>query len=389
MKKLNALTSLRFFAAMAIVLEHARGTFMTAQSLPNLLYSYGVSFFFVLSGFILTSVYRDQLNSISDVLRYYAVRIGRIWPLHVLTLLLVILSVPSNFRVVGGETGSGVFLANLFLVQAWIPMVKFYYSYNAASWSISAEMFFYLLLPFLLHRWSSTWLWKSLVVMAVVSTILTVTTMLRLPDFDLHEPLAVSVPGFSYVSPYVRIAEFVIGMLAANVFSSIIQRAPRSIVLWTAIEVASVLLIVLLNRCVTGIFGHDVIHTTWKVFIGSTAAVPAFFVVILAAAMQRGLFSRLLNFKPLVVLGNASFALYMIHQVVLGFISLHHDDYFAGIADGTLFCGYLVTVLVLSLVLWRGVEEPCRNLVKRLAFKSRPAPQKLPTPSAEASSGRL
>ncbi len=67
-KRLDALTSLRFFAAIAIVVHHSNGIFWNAADLGAL--DVGVSFFFALSGFILTYVYHDMEGNKRDVLMY-------------------------------------------------------------------------------------------------------------------------------------------------------------------------------------------------------------------------------------------------------------------------------------------------------------------------------
>jgi len=57
-KNLTALTSLRFFAAAAIVLHHSKESFQITSGIsPSIPFASGVSFFFVLSGFIMSYVY--------------------------------------------------------------------------------------------------------------------------------------------------------------------------------------------------------------------------------------------------------------------------------------------------------------------------------------------
>ncbi|MDZ4834596.1 MAG: hypothetical protein SGJ27_12525, partial [Candidatus Melainabacteria bacterium] len=58
--KLDALTSLRFFAACLIIVEHAKGHFYILDALPeNFIWNQGIAFFFVLSGFILCYIYPE------------------------------------------------------------------------------------------------------------------------------------------------------------------------------------------------------------------------------------------------------------------------------------------------------------------------------------------
>jgi hypothetical protein len=71
--KLNALTSLRFFAAFAIVVEHSRGLLLPPDILTDWPLDQGVSFFFVLSGFILVYVY-PEIQTSDLVLRFWTAR---------------------------------------------------------------------------------------------------------------------------------------------------------------------------------------------------------------------------------------------------------------------------------------------------------------------------
>src|SRR5260370_9304602 len=87
--KLDALTGLRFFAAFAIVIHHSRGTFLTADRLSDWPLDSAVSFFFVLSGFVLTHVY-PQLPSREHIGKFLFSRFSRIWPVHLFSLFLTL-----------------------------------------------------------------------------------------------------------------------------------------------------------------------------------------------------------------------------------------------------------------------------------------------------------
>jgi peptidoglycan/LPS O-acetylase OafA/YrhL len=77
MKKIDSLTSLRFFAAACIVLGHGASRFHYRFDLFDL--RHGVTFFFVLSGFILSYTYAnfDWKNNYRD---FFAARIARLYP---------------------------------------------------------------------------------------------------------------------------------------------------------------------------------------------------------------------------------------------------------------------------------------------------------------------
>ena len=85
--KLDALTGLRALAALAVFAQH----FMRIMEIKVNLGPIGgiaVSFFFVLSGFILVYVYKGRLTS-STTPKFYFTRFARIWPLHIACLLLM------------------------------------------------------------------------------------------------------------------------------------------------------------------------------------------------------------------------------------------------------------------------------------------------------------
>ncbi|HTX50677.1 MAG TPA: acyltransferase [Caulobacteraceae bacterium] len=148
---LKPLTSLRFFAAMWVVLYHYWPNLAVA-GMPTLVAKgyLGVECFFVLSGFILCHVY---LAAFEDGRFHYAdflwTRLARIYPMHLATLvgvgLLGGLALAAGLAVDPNVVALSALPANLALVQAWgfAPVA----GWNHPSWSISAEWFAYLLFP--------------------------------------------------------------------------------------------------------------------------------------------------------------------------------------------------------------------------------------------------
>ena len=149
--KLDQLTSLRFFAALMIVYHHSTGQF-GIKGISGINFGQGVSFFFVLSGFILAYVY-PKLESWIEIKRFLRARVARLWPGYVASFLL-------GFWLAPYAWDTKIAITNLLMVQAWIPMSSYYFSYNAVSWSISTEFFFYFIFSFLIINWNSTWLIK-------------------------------------------------------------------------------------------------------------------------------------------------------------------------------------------------------------------------------------
>src|SRR5262249_34775305 len=86
--KINPLTSVRFLAAAAVVVSHARPHFACLDNVPDrLVFGQCVSFFFVLAGFILTLVY-PAFASGKELSAFLVKRVARLWPLHISVTLL-------------------------------------------------------------------------------------------------------------------------------------------------------------------------------------------------------------------------------------------------------------------------------------------------------------
>jgi peptidoglycan/LPS O-acetylase OafA/YrhL len=150
----NQLESLRGIAAILVVFFHCDYFFPPVKYIMLLNKGYlFVDLFFVLSGFVIYINYYNKLNNFRKFKEFIILRLGRIYPLHILTTLLFLL-VPiieylTNDYGIGKSNISLLnILSNLFLIQAW--GFNDFYSLNAASWSISTEFFAYLLFGFLL-----------------------------------------------------------------------------------------------------------------------------------------------------------------------------------------------------------------------------------------------
>ncbi|WP_215414323.1 acyltransferase family protein, partial [Escherichia coli] len=83
-------TFLRFFAAAMIVLGHGHGLFGSLGIATTISLAQGVSFFFVLSGFILTYNY-PKLKTFAEVKGFYVARFARILPSHLFAMLLLVI----------------------------------------------------------------------------------------------------------------------------------------------------------------------------------------------------------------------------------------------------------------------------------------------------------
>ena len=175
----------------------------------------GVSFFFVLSGFILTYVY-PRLESRSAVRQFLWARIARVWPCHVFALGLMPLAATSS----GFSLSSlwrpdrwGPNLATILLVNSWVPTQAYYHTFNTPSWSVATEFGFYLAFPILLWRLDRNWPIKLAFCLSTAIALIAYSQRMQL-SFD--DSTGVTVTGLLYMNPLARMFEFCLGMVAAT-----------------------------------------------------------------------------------------------------------------------------------------------------------------------------
>jgi len=152
------LEALRGIAALCVVVFHARWTNAITQWRFFQNSSLMVDFFFVLSGFVICYSYAERLTSGSDALRFLWLRLGRLYPLHLVLLLVfaslnligflskTTLSIPAALSAFAVKNG-WAFFCNVLLVHSLGVLHSF--SFNYPSWSISTEFYTYILFAIL------------------------------------------------------------------------------------------------------------------------------------------------------------------------------------------------------------------------------------------------
>ena len=352
--KMAPLTSLRFFAAAVIVLYHFQYPF-NYQLPANLNYSIPITLFFVLSGFVLTTRYRD-FTAPRAFVEYYVARVARIWPLHI--LLLVILAFYSPYLLYQPVLA----LANFLLVQSWVPDVNFSMSLNGVAWTISDEIFFYLLFPLVILTRGYLWLWM------LFSATLTLALII-VGNTTAGTAIGTAAETFLHTGPPVRFLEFLLGVSAALLF----VRMPRpkwGATLWTVAEAIAVGLIAgslylagVVDPLLWQVLGPA--GSAWFYFDG---AAPLFAVAIFIFGYSSGLISKALSTPVLVLLGEASFATYMIHQ--MGTSLALGQGWLPKTWNPITFLATLAITYALSIASLKYFETPIRYLAKR--FLARP-----------------
>lgn len=385
--KLDALTSLRFFAALAIVVEHSRGTFLSERVLAAWPLDQAVAFFFVLSGFVLFHVYPDLPNK-QAVARFWLARVARIWPAH-LGALVVLLLLAGNqmYRLLGTDSVS-IIAANLLLVHAWIPLREFYFSLNAVSWTISTEWAFYLLFPILVLGFKSSWHWKLLGTAALLVGLMVICTVRGVPGYS-DDYNGMTTTGLLYVSPLARLFEFVLGMCCGLWWHRIRPRLGSNVIAWTVLEVAA-FAFALWSIQDGRLQLAALIHSSRRLTAGQEWVVHAsgcfgFAVLIWVMASGTGLIGRSLTLSPLIFLGEISYGIYLLHQVLIFGYSIH-IAIMPTMPTVLQWPAYLAVLLAASSLSYFLLEQPLRAKIRALgqrrARQFQLAPTREHSPSA-------
>jgi peptidoglycan/LPS O-acetylase OafA/YrhL len=351
--KIDALTSLRFFAAALIVVLHGTQVFGHIKFTDHFAIFQAVGFFYVLSGFILAYTYDGVPLTGAALSKYALSRVARVLPVHLFTAALA-------YTFIAGVRGPlHIMITNLLLLQAWIPGFEYSYSLNGVSWSISDEVFFYAMLPLLLIDLSRAWLRNVAVSAVITGTILYIARHAQDP----------TLTWANYIFPLTRLFEFVVGVASFHLYRRLAPRIKglpaRSA---TVLEiVAAAATIASMHFCMEALFQPS-IHFLGQAFsgwFGSSGSCLVFGALILIMACEGGKLSWLLARRPMVYLGEISFAVYMFHQIIVHAL-LENPSVLKHAPTWVNYTSYVAAVLLGAGAINLLVEDPARLAILRL-----------------------
>ncbi|MDT9598442.1 acyltransferase family protein [Sphingosinicella rhizophila] len=345
--ELVPLTSLRGLAAWWVVLFHMRALLAPWLPAPVLTFlgagNLAVDLFFLLSGFVIYLNYAERLTSRRVSTREFLFRrFARIYPLHLL-ILLAFLAYVSAALLFGSarieEENFDYFLASLFLVQNWgfTDALK----WNVPAWSISTEFGAYLLFPALLAMLAP---WRRPAWLLVATTIaLGVAVHAIFALFALPYPDAVAQTGLIRC-----LLQFAMGMLVCELYQRLAGQSRLAMPLLALAGTLAGLHI---------LAGAPVVPLVWAS-------------LILGLALAR---NRVLEWAPLLWLGNISYATYLCHYIAIKIFKLLFVA--EGETVGLLpLLALTAAILTLSAVLYHGFERPAQRWLN-LAWDRRRAPR--------------
>lgn len=268
-----------------------------------------MSFFFILSGFVLSLAFGSEFLSLNfdEVRVFVKKRLAKIYPLYIVMLLFCFLMYV-GFALLGSNSSEIVnyikyLVVDSVLLQAWIPIKEYYMSLNGVAWFLSALMFSYVMfIPtnIVINKIKS----KSFKTMYIAMSFV----LIALAAYELVCKNGGVHQYFTYVFPIYRYLEFVVGMFLAEIFKKNREKKTSKTTL-TVLEIAIIVYFIveyIVGDVFSSKFGINGVVSLVQVFVMCT--------LIYVFSFEKGLVSKIISNKLFLAFASISFEVYLIHQ---------------------------------------------------------------------------
>ena len=355
--RLPALSGLRTFAALNLVFFHFGDPKDFGWLAPVVDNGYtSVSFFLLLSGFILAYNYSDRAsNGEIQVGKFWVARLSRLYPVYVFSLVVSLGMLLAEFHAHSLPvfiTGIGL---TLLLVQGWSPTLATFW--NTPAWTMSTEVFFYIIFPLVL-RWKRPrkhiWLLALLGGLWLAGMLCPALYTWLHPDGDLNPGRYSNgwwIRALKFTPPP-HLPSFFFGVVLADL-NSRFPAASRWRLACGVAGLTSLYFVLAHGDRLPYVFLHDGL------------LMPLFGLTILGLA-GKNILSSFFGFLPFVLLGEASYCLYLLHFNLWTVIHGSGILQKTGLIAFDPWLSYLLLVVAAVLTM-KWIEKPGQRLIRRLA----------------------
>ncbi|UZT97136.1 acyltransferase [Chryseobacterium fluminis] len=335
---INQITFTRFLAAISIVIFHfGHNTFFYENDYINFIISHaniGVSYFFILSGFIMVIAYNNKSINAFD---YYKNRFARIYPMYIFALLL--------FLTISDNNSKTLILYHILGIQSWIP--GFPLTLNMPGWSISVEIFFYSLFPlifYFLKKYTFKTVSIAIITFWIISQLFTHFFLMY-----FYEGYPSKSHDFVFYFPVIHLNEFLIGNLSALFFL-------------TKIKVKNYDILIIIFVLITIIIFK---FTSLQLHNGLLAVTFAPLIILISA--NNGYITKIFNNKILHYLGEVSYSLYILQYPVHVIMEKACIHYHIPTNNLQFFSIFVLVLLIFSAISYELIEKNARRLIKKFS----------------------
>jgi peptidoglycan/LPS O-acetylase OafA/YrhL len=350
MKYINQLNFLRFLAAIFVVFFHFGPFTGSFFSIIESTCSYVVSFFFFLSGMVLSYQYYHQKDiKFKD---FWIKRFARVYPIYLIALLLTILF---GLVFIDSHPKGISIILQVLAIQSWVPGKTL--GVNFTGWSVSVELFFYFLFPFIAN-WFNKKPLNKLVIFSIIFWIFSscvaiflATKLTVIPDRWFYQ-LVVHFPLFN-------LNGFLMGIVCGQfIRNKMLQK--KQFNYWTArllYVLGFILLIFLLygNRSISGITSTGLLA-------------PLFFLIIAGLSLDKSLVTKMLGNKFLVLLGDSSYSFYILQWPIFILFMAYYNSDELQLKE---FSYYFLTLTTISVLSFLYVEQRLKKKILDFYYKKK------------------
>lgn len=357
--RVESLTFLRFLAAIIVVFFHYGNNTALGGELKSLI-SLGpqmVTFFFTLSGFVLAIAYLNKKQC--KLFDFYVARVARIVPIYILALILICYS---SYGV-GNNNLYALFLNASFL-QTWVP--PYALSFNSPGWSLSVEMFFYLTFPAVLFFIRERKISEGIFIfISIFIYLLTQVILSSLLNSDFYQGWPSASHDLIYYLPLSHYCSFLLGICGGLIY--IRSKLRFSCEFRTVAMISFVLFVNYYSLTNANVF--IAMFDAPLAFGGSFYSI-FFVVLIFVIAVSNNFFTRLLSKPVFVLLGEASYSIYILQMPFYYFYSTYISK-LLNLNSELNFYIYIIALIVLSIITFKVIELPIRKLILKFYFDRR------------------
>jgi len=280
--------------------------------------------------------------------KYWVARFARIYPVYLLALLII---VAAKYKTLADDWAT--LPLHLFLLQSWIPGYPI--TLNTPGWSLSVEAFFYLCFPFLLF-WIYKYKAKSLVIFSIIFWIATQFVLLNLLNSDAYAPKT-KLHDFIYYNPIMHLNTFIMGLLCGVYFK---KKGDKAVTKnnggWLFVSFVLIFFLIWARPYFEEYLGYKIAYTN-----GLLSPFFLLFIVLLAA--NKGVVSKILSHSWLILLGEASYSLYILQKPIHGL----YDKIIApriNLSETSHFYIFLMLLILISILSYLYLERPARKSIR-------------------------
>ncbi|MEM7086975.1 MAG: acyltransferase [Bacteroidota bacterium] len=341
--RIDQLTFTRFVAAISIVIFHyGRETFLFTNDAVSFIFqqaNIGVSYFYILSGFVMVIAYHHKIR-ISPI-QYLKNRFARIYPLYLFAIGLCVVCywLLDNLSFVD-------FVLNLFLVQAWVPGKALTFTFT--GWSLSVELFFYVLFPYFFNK-----IYSKINLKRLIWGILLFWLVSQIVFHWAIADTSLFMERFFYYLPALHLNEFLIGNLAGILFVRNKARKPRN---YDLAILGTMVLMYFAFKYDVGLNFHNGLFAIF------------FVPFIYLLSLNSGFISQIFKTKPLIFLGEISYGIYILQFPIWSLVTDYRLNKYLSIEKSSEASFYikLAVLIFFSTLSYLWIERPMRRKIKSL-----------------------